>query len=107
MLGENRGEFTTAPLGREGAVLQGVLIDEAVEMLFEFTRDFRGSTGARAIHQALDTLIGKAMHPFAQGRIGKLERVRDGLQTLAFDDFTDGLGATADAHLFGLLEHYF
>ena len=86
-------------------MLQGVLIDEAVEMLFECPRDFRGSTGARAIHQALDTLIGKAMHPFAPGRIGKLERVRDVLQALSFDDFTDGLGATEDAHLFGLLEH--
>jgi hypothetical protein len=74
-------------------------------MLFECTRDFRGSTGARAIHQALDTLIGKAMHPFAQGRIGKLERIRDVLQALAFDDFTDGLGAPENAHLFGLLEH--
>src|SRR5213594_4465759 len=74
-------------------------------MLFKFARDFRGSTGARAIQQALDTLIGKAMHPFAQGRIGKLERVRDVLKALSFDDFTDGLGATEDAHLFGLLEH--
>src|SRR5207249_1304611 len=105
LVGGNRGEFTTAPLGREGAVLQGVLIDEAVEMLFEFTRDLRGSTGARAIHQALDTLIGKAMHPCAQGSIGQLERVRDVWKALAFDDFTDGLGATEDAHLFGLLEH--
>ena len=104
-MGSNRGEFTTAPLGREGAVLQGGLIDEAVEMLFECTRDFRGSTGARAIHQALDPLMGKAMHPFAPGRLGKLERVRDVLQALSFDDFTDGLGATEDAHLFGLLEH--
>jgi hypothetical protein len=45
------------------------------------------------------------MHPFAQGRIGKLERVRDVLKALSFDNFTDGLGATEDAHLFGLLEH--
>jgi hypothetical protein len=81
------------------------LIDEVVEMLFECARYFRGSTGARAIHEALDTLMSKAMHPLAQGRIGKLERVRDVLQALSFDDFTDGLGATEDAHLFGLLEH--
>jgi hypothetical protein len=92
-------------LGREGAVLQGVLIDEAVERLFEGARDFRGSPGTRAIHQALDPLMGKAIHPCAQGRIGKLERVRDVLQALAFDDVTDGLGATEDTHLFGLLEH--
>jgi hypothetical protein len=65
LVGEHRGECATTPLGREGAVLQGVLIDEAVEMLCEGARDFRGSTGTRAIHQPLDPLIGKAMHPFA------------------------------------------
>jgi hypothetical protein len=42
------------------------------------------------------------MHPFAYGRIGQLERVRDVLQALAFDDVTDRLGATKDTHLFGL-----
>jgi uncharacterized protein YggL (DUF469 family) len=46
-------------------MLQGILIDEAVEMLFEFACYFRGSTGARAIHQALDSLMGKTIHPFA------------------------------------------
>jgi hypothetical protein len=105
VLGSNGGEFTTAPWGREGAVLQGVLIEEAVEMLVECTRDCRGSTGARAIHQALDPLMGKAMPPCAHGSIGKLERVRDVWKAWSFDDCTDGLGATEDAHLFGLLEH--
>jgi hypothetical protein len=88
-------------------MLQGIVIDEAVEMLFAFACDLRGSTGARAIHQALDSLMGKTIHPFASGSRGKLERVRDVLQTLAFDDVTDGLGATEDAHLFGLLEPCF
>jgi len=105
LLGEHRGEFPTTPWGIERAVIEGVFIDEAVEMLFKCARDFRGSTGARAIQQALDPLIGKAMHPCAPGRIGKLERVRDVLKALAFDDFTDSLGATKDTHLFGLLEH--
>jgi hypothetical protein len=89
----------------EKAVLDRVLIDEAIEVLFEGAGRFRGSPWARAIHQALGPLGGKAMHPFAQGRIGKLERVRDVLEALAFDDFTDGLRATEDAHLFGLLQH--
>ena len=31
-------EFPTTPLGIERAMVQGVLIDEAVEMLFEGTR---------------------------------------------------------------------
>jgi hypothetical protein len=64
-LGENCGEFPTTPLGIEGAMLQGILIDEAVEMLFECACYLRGSTGARAIHQALDSLMGKTIHPFA------------------------------------------
>jgi hypothetical protein len=34
-----------------------------------------------------------------------MERVRDVLQALAFDDFLDSLGATEDTHLFGFLEH--
>ena len=105
LLGSHRGECTATPVEREGAVLQGVVIDEAVERLCECARDLRGSTGARAIPQALDTLIGTAMHPCAQGSLGKLERVRDVWQARSFDDVTAGLGATEDAPLFGLLEH--
>jgi hypothetical protein len=49
----------------EGAVLQRVLIDEAIEVLFQLARDFGRSTGARAIHEAWRTLVGKAMDPLA------------------------------------------
>ena len=52
-------------------MLQGVLIDEAIEVLFQRAGDFGGATGARAIHQALRALVGKAMDPLAQGGIGK------------------------------------
>jgi hypothetical protein len=54
----------------EGAVLQGVLIDEAIEMLFQFTRHFGRSTGTGTIEQASGALIGKAMDPLAEGGIG-------------------------------------
>ena len=37
---EHGGEFATTPLGMEGAMLKGVLIDEAVEILFEFAGHF-------------------------------------------------------------------
>ena len=53
----------------EGAVLQRVLINKAIEMLFQLTRHFRWSPGARAIPQALGPLLGKALHPFAEGGI--------------------------------------
>ncbi len=61
-------------------MLQGVLVDEAIEVLFQRAGDFGRSTGAGAIHQALRALVGKAMDPFAQGGIGKVQRVGDGLE---------------------------
>ena len=67
LLGEHRGEFPTTPLGMERAVLQGVLIDEAIEMVFQCAGDFGRSTGARAIHQTLGALVGKAV-PGLRGR---------------------------------------
>jgi hypothetical protein len=33
----------------EGAVLQGILLDEAIEVLLQLARDFGRATGARAI----------------------------------------------------------
>jgi hypothetical protein len=78
------------------------LIDEAIEVLFQLTGHFGRSARPRAISSPLGSLIGKAMHPFPQGRIRKLERVRDGLEALAFDDIAYGLGTAENARLFGL-----
>jgi len=89
-------------LGLEGAVRQGVLLDEALEMLFQRARDFRRSTGAGVVHEAWRALVGKAMHPLAQRGIGKGQRVRDGLEALAFDDFPHRLGPAKDPSLFRL-----
>jgi hypothetical protein len=61
----------------EGAVLQGVLIDEAIEMGFQLAGDFGRLLGARTIDETLSALGGKAMHPFPQGRIRQLKRVGD------------------------------
>jgi len=44
------------------------------------------------------------MAPFPQGRIGKVERVRDRLQALAFDDLAHGLRPTEDVGFLGLFE---
>jgi len=85
-------------------VLQGVLIDEAIEVLFQLARDFRGSTGAGAISQALDTLVRETMDPLAQGGIGKVQRVGDRLEALAFDDLAHGLGTAKDPRLFRLFQ---
>jgi hypothetical protein len=86
-------------------MLQRVLLDKASEVHFEGTRDFGRSPGARAVNKAMCTFMGKAMDPFAEGGIGKRERVGDRLQAGAFDDFTDCLGAPEDAGLFRLLQH--
>jgi len=84
-------------------MLQGVLIDKAIEVLFQLAGHLGWSTGARAIDQPLRALAGKAMDPLAQGGIGQRERIGDGLQAGAFDDFTDRLRATEDPGFFGLL----
>jgi hypothetical protein len=44
------------------------------------------------------------MHPFPQGRIRKLERVGDVVDTLSFDDIADSLGTAEDPRFFGLFQ---
>ena len=88
----------------DGAVLQRVVLDEALEVLCQRARDFRRSTRARAVDEAWRALVGKAMDPFAQGRIGKLEGVGNRLEALPFDDVAHGLSTAEDARFFGLLE---
>ena len=85
-------------------MLEGVLVNETVEMLFQLARDLTRSPGARAISEPLRAVADKAMDPLAQGGIGKLERVGDGLQALPFDDLAHGLGTAEDACLFGLFQ---
>lgn len=85
-------------------MLQRVFLDEAIERLFQCAGHFRRSPGARAVHEASCPLVRKAMDPFAQRRIGKVQRVRDRLEALAFDDFSHGLGTAEDARLFGLFQ---
>jgi hypothetical protein len=84
-------------------VLERVLVDKTIEVLLQRASDLGGSTGARAIHQSLRALVGKAMAPRAQGGICKLERVGDGVQTLACDDGASGLGTAENTCLLGLL----
>jgi hypothetical protein len=85
-------------------VLERVVIDEAIEVLFQLTGDFAWSTRARAVKEAWRALVGKAMDPLAQRGIGKGQRVRDGLEALAFDDVAHRLGTAEDARLFGLFQ---
>ena len=85
-------------------MLQGVLIDEAIEVLFQGGSHFGRAPGAGTIAQALGALMSKAIDPLAEGRIGKRERIGDPLEALPFDDLADRLGTAEDARLFGLLQ---
>jgi hypothetical protein len=87
--------------GKGWSHVAGGLIDEALEVLFPRAHDFGRSTGARAVDQAQRALVGKALAPLAQGGIGNLERVGDGVEALPFDDGAHGLGTAEDTRLLG------
>jgi hypothetical protein len=104
LAGEHRGEFLTAPLRMTGAVLEGVLVGEPIEVVRQRAGHFGGATGAGAISQAFDALVGKAMDPLAQRGIGKVQGVGYHLEALPLDDLAHGLGTAEEAGLLGLLE---
>jgi hypothetical protein len=83
-------------------MLKGVLIDEMIEVALQLTGDFGRPPGPRAIHQAPHPLVGKAVDPFPQGGIGKVQRVGDGLETLPGDDGTDRLSTAEGPGFFRL-----
>src|SRR3989442_11010296 len=86
------------------AVLERVVVDKAIEVVRQRTGHGGGATRAGTIREALHPRVGKAMDPFAQCRRGKMERVRDRLEAVPFDDFADGLGTPEHPGLFGLFQ---
>jgi hypothetical protein len=104
LLGQHGGEFATAPLGRDGAVLEGIVIHKAVEVLFESTGHCARSPGTRAIPQALGPLLRQALYPFSQHGIGQVEGLGDGVDMVACHHLTDGLRTAKDPRLLGLLQ---
>jgi hypothetical protein len=73
-------------------MLQGVLVDEAIEVLCQRAGDCGRSPGAGAIDQPAWALGGKALDPLAQRRRGKGQRGRDGLEAGPLDDGAHRLG---------------
>src|SRR5215471_913130 len=86
------------------AMLEGVLVDEPIEVVCQCAGDFGGATGAGTVHQALDPLVGEAMDPLAQRGIGKVQRVRHGLEAVSLDDVAHRLGTAEDTGLLRLLQ---
>jgi len=86
------------------AVLKRVLVDKPIKVLCQGTGDFGRAPGAWTIGEAVYPLMGKAMDPFPQGRIRKVQRVRDRLQALAFDDLAHSLGTTEKPGFLRLFE---
>src|SRR4051812_49690285 len=87
-----------------GAVRERVVVDEPIKVVCQLTGHFGWAPGAGAIHQALDPLVGEAMDPLAQRRIGKVQRVGYRLETVPLDDLAHGLSTAEDACFLGLLE---
>jgi hypothetical protein len=58
LAGEYRREFLTAPLRMGGAVLERVLVDEAIEMVRQGIGHLRRAAGAGAICEARHPLGG-------------------------------------------------
>jgi hypothetical protein len=87
-----------------GTMLERVWVDETINVVCQRTWHFGWATGAGAIHQALDPLVGEALDPLAQRRIGKVQRVGYRLETAPLDDLAHGLGTAEDARFLRLLE---
>jgi len=87
-----------------GAVLQGVLGDEPIEVVCQCAGHLGGTPRAGAIHQAWDALGGEAIDPLAQRGIGKVQRVRHHLEAVPLDDFTHRLGTAEDTGFFRQLK---
>jgi hypothetical protein len=51
-------------------MLEGVLVDEPIEVVCQRAGHFGWATGAGTVPQALDPLVGEAMDPLAQRGIG-------------------------------------
>ena len=85
-----------------GAVLERVLVDQVIEMVLQGLCHFRRSPRAGTVGEAVDPMVSEAMDPFAEGRIRKVECVRDRLEAVPCHNFTHGLGTPEHPRLLRL-----
>jgi hypothetical protein len=86
-----------------GAVLERVLANEAIEVVHHLTGHFGWAPRTGTVGEALDALASKAMDPFAQRGIGKVQGVRDGLEALSCHNVAHRLGTPEHTDLLRLL----
>jgi hypothetical protein len=102
--GQHRGQCAAPPWSIERALLQGGLLDEAMEGLFKCTGHCAWSSGARALHEPRRAVVGKAGDPCPQGRRGKGQRVGDRVEALPLDDVAYRVGPAEAPRLVRLLQ---
>ena len=84
-------------------MLEGVLIDESVELGFDLAGHFGWSAATGAVQEAAGAFASKALDPFSQGGVGEVEGVRDGFDGLSGDHLADGLSPAKDAGFLRML----
>lgn len=85
-------------------MLQRVVIDKAVAVRCACARDVARPSSTRTIHETGRALVGKALHPCAEGSVGNVEGRRDGVDLVASNDRPYGLRPAKDPRLRGLLQ---
>jgi hypothetical protein len=85
-------------------MLQGVLVDEAIEVLFQRAGHFGRTTRAGAVDKARGAFMCKAIDPLAQRGIGKVQGVRDSLEAVALNDLAHGLSTAEHTGLLSLFK---
>jgi len=85
-------------------MLEGVLIDEAIEVALELAGDLTGWSRTGPIQEPCGAFSIKAMHPLSHRRVGEVEAVGDHLHTSAFDHLAYRLSASKEPRLLGFFE---
>ena len=85
-------------------MIQRVLIDETIELLFQCAGHFGRVDRNVGDPPAPGCLGWQSDAPISAGQNTKLERVGDVLNALSFDDIAHSLGTAEDARVFGLFQ---
>ena len=84
-------------------MLERVLIDQLVELGFDLAGHVGRSAATGAVEEAAGAFLSKALNPFSQGGVGKMESIRDGFDGVPGGDLTDGLSTAKNTDFLGVL----